>query len=261
MGKNEIDFDYLEQKSDNLCIEEGIEGGWENEKPKGRNWEPSAQRISNLPNKDKIYLKLAKLPDLLKGVNYVIKKPFKFSSMQIRNPLPNSDRQELHIDWRPRVFNYYNYNQCTGFIYMNDSNEQNGSLYIYPGTHKILGNPSDDYIKKNNLKFEILSVKKYNIVLLNIYTWHYGGKNIDGKPRRTIFCNYRERSELQQLNQKKFLSKETLENMNEFEKYLFAVREKDKTQSDWIYKNRNSYFVKMYQKTRDILYHKFLQKL
>ena len=256
--KNGIDFDYLIQISDKLCATEGVEGGWENQKPKGKNWEPSAQRISNLTNKDPIFLKLSKCADLLKGVNHVIKNPFKISSMQIRNPLPFSDRQEMHIDWRPRLFEYYNYNQCTGFIYMDDADINNGSLHIYPGTHKLLGNPSEDYIKKYKLKKEVLEVKKYNMLILNVYTWHYGGENINGKKRRTIFSNYRERSEWQQLNQKKYLDKKIIENMDKFEKYLYAVRDQDKTESNWVYKYRNNYILKLYQKTRDIFYHKFL---
>ena len=64
--KNGIDFDYLIQTSDRLCATEGVEGGWENQKPRCKNWEPSAQRISNLTNKDPVFLKLSKCPDLLK---------------------------------------------------------------------------------------------------------------------------------------------------------------------------------------------------
>ena len=47
-------------------------------------------------------------------------------------------------------------------------------------------------------------------------------------------------------------------NMDKFEKYLYAVRDEDKTESDWIYKYRNNFILKLYQKTRDIIYHKFL---
>ena len=256
--KNDIDFDYLVDRSIKLCKEEGNEGGWENGKAQGKNWEPSAQRISNLTNKDPIFLKLSKIPDLLNGVNHVIKNPFKISSLQIRNPLPYSDEQKLHIDWRPRLFHYYNYNQCTGFIYLDDADEQNGTIHIYPGTHKKLGEPNEKFIKKNKLKPVALKVKKYNILLLNIYTWHYGGKNYNGKSRKTIFANYRERSELQQLNQKKFLDEEIKSKMSEFEKYLYAIRKIDKNESDWVYKNRNNSLIKLYQKTRDIFYHKFI---
>ena len=256
--KNNIDFDYLTEISDKLCDNEGTDGGWENGKIKGKNWEPSAQRISNLPNKDPIFIKLSKTSDLLKGVCHVINNPFKLSSMQIRNPLPYSDKQEMHIDWRPRLFEYYKYNQCTGFIYLDDANIDNGSLHIYPGTHKLLGNPNEDLIKKNKIKKEVLEVEKYNMLILNVYTWHYGGKNINGKKRRTIFSNYRERSEWQQLNQKKFLDNNIINNMSEFEKYLYAVRNVDNTESNWIYKHRNNYFLKLYQKAKDMFYHRFL---
>lgn len=256
--KNKIDFKILQEISDNLCEQEGKEGGWENGKLKGINWEPSAQRISNLSNKNDIFIKISKLPDILNGVNYVIKKPFKISSLQIRNPLPFSEQQELHIDWRPRLFNYYNYNQCTAFIYLDNANKENGSINIYPGTHKILGNPNKNYIKKNNLKPIVLDAEEGNILILNIFTWHFGGKNLNGKKRKTIFVNYRERSELQQLNQKKFLDQKVKSRMSEFEKYLYAIRDKDKTESNWIYKYRNNKFLKLYLKTRDIIYHKFL---
>ena len=64
---------------------------------------------------------------------------------------------------------------------MDDADIDNGSLHIYPGTHKLLGNPSEDYIKKYKLKKEVLEVKKYNMLILNVYTWHYGGENINGK--------------------------------------------------------------------------------
>ena len=48
--------------------------------------------------------------------------------------------------------------------------------------------------------------------------------------------------------------------MNYMEQYLYAVREEDKTESEWMYKHRNNYFLKIWQKTRDIFYHKYLRK-
>ena len=229
------------------------------EKKKNKLWEPSAQRISNLPDKDQIFIKISMLPDILIGANYVIKHAFKFSSMQIRNPIPYGDKQDLHIDFRPRLFNYYNYNQCSSFVYLDNANVNNGSLHLYPGTHKLLGEPSEKYISSKNLKPIAINIEKFNIVLLNIYTWHYAGKNLNGKPRRTIFINYRERSEIQQLNQKNFLSNSTLKKMSEVEKYLYAVRDEDPTQSEIAYIYRNNFFVKKYLKIRDLFYHKYLQ--
>lgn len=257
--KNKLDFNLIEKEFDYLCSSEGLEGGWENKKKAGVNWEPSAQRVSNLPNKNRIFLKLAMLSDILLGVNYVIKKPFKFSSMQIRNPVPFGDCQSLHIDFRPRQFKYFNYNQCSAFIYLDNADKDNGALNIYPGTHKILGEPSQNFIEANHLEPTVVNVKKFNIVLLNIYTWHFGGKNFNGKKRRTIFINFRERSELQQLDQKRFLSREVMNEMSDNEKYLFAVRNEDPVQSVFETENRNNFLIKKYMKIKDIFYHKYLQ--
>ena len=256
--KNGINFDNLIKITDNLCNKEGQNGGWENRLSKNDLAELNAQRISNLSNKNEIFIKISQIPDILNAANYVIKKPFKISSLQIRNPFPFGNAQELHIDWRPRLFNYYNYNQFSCFIYLDDADQQNGALHVYPGTHKLTGEPCKEYIKKNNLLPNIVEVKKYNIILQNIYAWHYGGKNHNGKSRKTIFLNYRERSEWQQLNQKKYLDNNVKEKMNEFEKYLYAIRSEDKFDSEWVYKNRNNFFFKTFNKIRDIFYHKFI---
>lgn len=258
--KNNFDFDAIEKEYNYLCNLEGENGGWEN-REKGEKGEPNAQRISNVPNKSQIFLKLVMLPDLLLASNHVIKKPFKLSSMQLRNPIAFGNRQSLHIDFRPRQFKYFNYNQCSAFVYLDDANVSNGALHIHPRSHKILGEPSQEFIDSNKLKPTIIEAKKGNIVILNIYAWHYGGQNINGKRRRTIFINFRERSEIQQLNQKKFLNKKIIEEMSKNEKYFFAVREEDPTRSDFINKYRNNYLIKKYYKARDIIYHKYLQFL
>ena len=256
--KNNIEFNYLVNKSEELCIKEGTEGGWENGKVKGQNFEPSAQRISNISNKDEVFIKVSKIPDLLKAAHHVIKKPFKISSLQIRNPLPFGKEQNLHIDWRPRLFNYYNYNQFTGFVYLDDADENNGTINLFPGTHKLINQPNKEYLKKNKLLPTKIKIKKGNVLLLNVFTWHFGGKNLNGKKRRTIFINFRERSEWQQLNQKKFLDNITRSKMSKFEKYLYAVRQEDKNQNQWVFKNRNKFYIKLCHKFRDIFYHAFL---
>ena len=256
--KNGIDFDYVSKKCLERCDQEGKKGGWENRLSTTEEAEPNAQRISNLANKDEIFIKMSKIPDILNAANYIIKKPFKISSLQIRNPFPFNEAQKLHIDWRPRLFNYYNYNQFSCFVYLDDADQENGAFHVYPGTHKLTGEPNQEYIKRNNLSPHVVEVKKYNIILQNIYAWHYGGKNHSNRSRKTIFINYRERSEWQQLNQKKFLDQNVKEKMNELEKYLYAIREEDGYDSEWIYKNRNNPFIKTLYKIRDIFYHKFI---
>ena len=256
--KNKINFNTIEKEYDHLCNLEGENGGWENRKFSEK-IEPNAQRISNVPNKSPNYLKMVMLPDLLLAVNHIVKKPFKLSSQQLRNPIPFGNRQALHIDFRPRQFNYFNFNQCSVFVYLDDANTDNVALHIHPRTHKMTGEPSQEFVDSNKLKPKIIEVKKFNIVILNIYAWHYGGQNFNGHRRRTVFINYRERSEIQQLNQKKFIDKKIIEKMSDNEKYLFAVRKEDPTQSEFIYEYRHHYLIKKYFKIRDIFYHKYLQ--
>ena len=68
------------------------------------------------------------------------------------------------------------------------STKDNGATRIIPKTHKKTGWP-DDYIDTNKIqKNEIRAeAKAGSIVILNLNTWHAGAKNINGKPRKTIF--------------------------------------------------------------------------
>ena len=73
-------------------------------------------------------------------------------------------------------------------------------------------------------------------MILNANTWHKGGSNINGRKRGLINIEYRNRSVDQMLNLKKYLSKKTQNKLSEYEKYLFAVRKKDRTQKKIIEK-------------------------
>ena len=64
-------------------------------------------------------------------------------------------------------------------------------------------------------KNEIIAVaEKGSIVAFNLNTWHAGAKNINGKPRKTIFMQLRKRDQEQLLNYKKYLSKQTKKKLN-----------------------------------------------
>ena len=102
---------------------------------------------------------------------------------------------------------------------------------IIPNTHKKIGWP-DNYINTNERqKNEIRAVaEKGSIVAFNLNTWHAGAKNINGKPRKTIFIQIKKRDQEQLLNYKKFLSHETKKKLNECQKYLLSIRDIDPTQ-------------------------------
>lgn len=256
---NHIDIEKIDTETDKLINDEGLSGGWEgvSNKNKKIHAEKSAQRISNLPNKNNLFLKLSLLPDFLVAANHVIKRPFKFNAMQIRNPLPYSDKQPLHIDFRPRLAEYFCYPQITCFVYLDKTTKDNGALQVYPGTHKWLGNPDIKKVNEKNMEPINVEVDKYDIVIINVHVWHHGGKNVNGQRRRTIFTSFRERSEWQQLNQKKFLSHEVKKVMSDIEKYFYAIREKDKERNEFFYNLRNIYLFKKFLNLRDRIYNRF----
>ena len=98
-------------------------------------------------------------------------------------------------------------------------------------------------------------------MILNLNLWHAGAENISGKSRKMIMLNIKNRNLPQLLNYKKYLSSKTKKKLNSVEKYLLAVRKKDKTQksksigvglyykkdynivdrNEVIYRNKNSY--------------------
>ena len=104
---------------------------------------------------------------------------------------------------------------------------------IIPNTHKKIGWP-DNYINTNERKKnEIRAIAEAgSIVAFNLNTWRAGAKNINGKPRKTIFIQIKKRNQGQLLNYKKFLSQETKKKLNECQKYLLSIRDIDPTQKE-----------------------------
>ena len=90
----------------------------------------------------------------------------------------------------------------------------------------------DDHIniekkQPNEIRVE---VDAGTIVIANLNLWHAGAKNVNGKMRRVIMMNIKNRKYDQLLNYKKYLGLKFIEKLNEDEKYLLAVRKKDKDQ-------------------------------
>ena len=74
--------------------------------------------------------------------------------------------------------------------------------------------------------------------------WHCGTKNINGKKRRHLNINYRDRKIWQQINFKKDLDENYKNQLSKAESYLLKVREEDSDRNEWLFKNRNNFFVK-----------------
>ena len=120
----------------------------------------------------------------------------------------NSGEQDLHIDWIPRINLEEKYKSVVAFLYLNDSNKNNGATKIVPKSHLKLSYP-DKYInpKMPYEKEIIIEAKAGSILILNSLIWHRGGANLTGDKRGIIVTEYRQRALKQLLNLKKYVSR------------------------------------------------------
>tara|TARA_B100001057_G_scaffold494572_1_gene591431 strand:- start:3437 stop:4339 length:903 start_codon:yes stop_codon:yes gene_type:complete len=226
---------------------EGIKGGWEGKEEnykEGKPFEPNADRLGNLIEKNLIFAELITIPEILAASHEVIKGDLKVGGLNLRNPHKNFGNQALHIDCFPRQKLDEPFSGVVCYIYLDESTIENGATKIIPKTHKKLGWP-DDHIKttaKHEKEFRAV-VEAGSVIVLNLNTWHGGATNKNGNPRKTIFIQIKRREEQQLLSYKKYLSDRTKKKLDENQKYLLAVRENDPIQKE------NSYSVgKEYRK-------------
>jgi len=221
---------------DNLILSEGKKAGWEGYEDlykKNKHFEKGAFRLGGLVYKHEILRKLILIPEVLALAYDTIKDEIKICSLNFRSPKKNCKDQSIHIDGLPRRNKNDGFNGIIAMFYLNDSCINSGPLRIIPYSHKKLGWP-DNYldVSKRHKKEINLFAKAGDIVIMNLNTWHAGAKNINGKSRKTIFLQIKRRDEPQLLNYKKYLSEKTKNNLNESQRYLLAIRDKDFTQKE-----------------------------
>ena len=235
----------------NLIKKEGNDGGWEGKEQyykKDKPFESGATRLGNLIEKDSLFKKIITIPEILLLAHEVIKDDFKISGLNFRNPKKNMGEQSYHIDILPRLKESDKYTGIVCAIFLDDSKIENGATRLIPGTHKILGWPDEHIDTKKLHKKEIrATLRAGSILIFNLNLWHAGAKNISGEDRKVIFLQIKNRKEPQLLNYKKYLSKKTKKELNQFEKYLLAVREEDPDQSEDSYSVGKHYRKKFNQ--------------
>ncbi len=224
----------LRKKSSELIKKEGDKGGWEGKEKffkKGKKFESGAQRLGGLIRKDKSFLGLITIPEILMSAYHVIKDEIKVCGLNLRNPVAGSGEQSVHFDGFPRNNKKDPFAGVVAFIYLDDTNIKNGAMRLIPKTHKYLGWPDDHInINKKHPKEIRIKVKAGTIVIANLNLWHAGAKNLNGKLRRVIMMNIKNRKYDQLLNYKKFLGPKFINKLDDNEKYLLAVRKLDRNQ-------------------------------
>ena len=110
------------------------------------------------------------------------------------------------------------------FVFLDDADNTNGALRIVPGSHKRLGWPEQHIdVMKKHVKEKLMNVKAGTIVVANLNLWHGGSQNKSGKDRNDN-DKYKDRKLPQLINYKKYLSNKAKNSLNEYQKYLLAIR-------------------------------------
>ena len=216
---------------DQLISKESWRGGWEGKEQYmkfGKKFNKGANRLANLFNKNKLFLKLLTEIKLLKILSNIFKNDLKFGALDMREPLQGTGWQELHIDWLPKKNIDESVQNVVCFIFLDDANKENGSMRVVPKTHKKIG-WIDDYQKdKSSHPDEIfINVKAGSIVLMDANLWHSGTTNTNGNRRRVLYLDVRRRSTPQLLNQRIYLDENTQNSLSEIEKFLLGVSKND----------------------------------
>jgi len=123
---------------------------------------------------------------LLEAASNIIGEPFKLSSMHARTLHPHSQKQRLHIDFKPDEDRF----PLAGFVFMVDEfRDDNGATRFAPGSHRWSLAPdelTDDTLEDHESKSQPALGQAGSLIVFSGSTWHGHAANLTNEPRRSI---------------------------------------------------------------------------
>ncbi|HZP84609.1 MAG TPA: phytanoyl-CoA dioxygenase family protein [Chthonomonadaceae bacterium] len=203
-----------------LLAEEGDKAGLEVHQEAG------TDRLADLINKGTMYHVVISHPRVLAAIAHVLQYDLKLSSLNSRAALPGQGRQGLHADWG-RLETPGDYQVCNSIWLLDDFTPENGATRVVPGSHRSgktpgdeMANPADPHPNE-----VVLLGKAGDVVVFNAHTWHGGTLNRTDRPRRALHGYFTRRHNTQQLDQQKYLRRETWEQLSEAQRVVLGVTE------------------------------------
>ena len=237
-------LDTYRKVIDCLIEKESWRGGWEGKEEYMKYkkiFQQGTHRLGNLFNKNKLFLKLLEDKNILKVLYSILGDDLKIGGLDFREPLKGMGLQDLHIDWIPKK-NKNEIENIVCYIALDDTDENNGTLRVVPGTHKKLGWIDEHQEDKSSHPEEkLVNTKAGSVILMDANLWHGGTTNISGNRRRVLYMDIRRRKVPQLLNQRIYLDDNTQKELNEIEKYLLGVSENDEIFEDRVFTAGNVY--------------------
>lgn len=186
--------------------------------------EEGADRLADLVNKGPIFDIFYTHPRVLAGIEAVLGHEYKLSSLNYRAAKPGKGLQKLHVDWKNTVVNG-SYKVCNSIWLFDDFTEQNGSTRIVPKSHKLSYLPDEvmaDPLDKHPDEIRIIAPAG-SVFIFNSHVWHGGTMNQTDHVRRSIHSYFCSREQPQQIDQKKYITEETLKRIGQKGRWTLDV--------------------------------------
>ncbi|HWA34886.1 MAG TPA: phytanoyl-CoA dioxygenase family protein [Cyclobacteriaceae bacterium] len=177
--------------------------------------EAGADRLADLVNKGEVFDVFYTHPRVLAAVAHVLGPAIKLSSLNYRAAKPGMGLQKLHVDWHEAV-SAGNYTVCNSIWLLDDFSKKNGATRIVPGSHlsgvmpqDVLDNPEAPHPDE-----VIIEAPAGSVFIFNSHAWHGGTNNLTEKDRRSIHSYFCRSDQPQQVDQSRYIKKETLNRLS-----------------------------------------------
>lgn len=178
--------------------------------------ESGADRLADLVNKGAEFDIFYTHPKVLAAISHVLGADIKLSSLNYRAAKPGAGLQKLHVDWHEAV-TPGDYKVCNSIWLLDDFYRENGATRVVPGSHLNSSLPQDvlDDPLAPHPEEVIIKAPAGSVVIFNSHVWHGGTTNQTSSARRAIHSYFCRRDQPQQVDQKRYIRKETLERLPE----------------------------------------------
>lgn len=176
--------------------------------------EAGADRLADLVNKGDVFDIFYTHPRVLAAIAYVLGREIKLSSLNYRAAKPGMGMQKLHVDWHEAV-GPDDYKVCNSIWLLDDFTRENGATRIVPGTHRsgvmpqeVLNDPEAPHPEEL-----IIEAPAGSVFIFNSHAWHGGTTNRTHQYRRSIHSYFCRSDQPQQVDQSRYITKETLDRL------------------------------------------------
>ena len=207
----------IRERLDGLLAAEGDHAGLEVHQEAG------TSRLADLVNKGQVFEPCFTDPRVLACIAHVL-GDFKLSSLNSRAALPGQGRQGLHADFGGPV-PPEGFQVCNSIWLLDDFTADNGATRVVPGSHRS-GVTVREALTDGEAPHPdevMLIAPAGTVVVFNSHLWHGGTLNRTSAPRRALHSYFTRRSRGQQLDQRRYITPETLAQLSPAARFVLDV--------------------------------------